>query len=116
MPFLIRLENLKFFARIGVFDFERENGNDFEVNVSLRVDSGSFVPESLDTTISYADVYEVVEEHMKREWLLLESVAKSIADTIKQNWPLCYDVAVKVTKIHPPIKGINGSCSVEYSD
>ncbi len=116
MSFVIRLERLKFCARIGVFDFERENGNDFEVNVSMKIDSGNFVSESLDTTISYADVYEIVAVHMGREWLLLESVAKSIADTIKQKWPTSYGVKVKVTKIHPPIEGIKGSCSVEYLD
>lgn len=114
MAFIIRLERLRFFGRIGVLDFERAEGNDFEVNVELTVGSESFKPEMLDTTISYDDVYEVVEANMQREWLLLESVACAIHDGITGRWPQVRDVRVKITKMHPPIPGIRGSCSVEY--
>jgi len=114
MAFIIRLEKLRFFGRIGVFDFERAEGNDFEVNVEIMVDSESFKPEDLSSTISYADVYEVVEALMQREWQLLESVAKAMHDAITCRWPNTTSVKVKITKLHPPIPGIQGSCSVEY--
>lgn len=116
MSFIIRLENLLFSSRIGVFDFEREEDNDFMVDVSFKIGSECFRSECLESTVSYAEVYEVIEHHMAQEWLLLESVSSSIASAIKGRWPHTEDVSVKVTKIYPPIPGIRGSCSVEYKE
>lgn len=116
MSFIIRLENLHFSSRIGVFDFEREEVHDFLVNVSFKTGSEGFRSECLESTVSYADVYEVIEHHMAQEWLLLESVSCSIASAIKERWPHTEEVSVKVTKLHPPIPGISGCCSVEYKE
>lgn len=116
MGFVIRLENLRFASRIGVFDFERLKCNDFEVNVCFSISSDCFKMECLETTVSYADVYAVVESVMSREWLLLESVARTIHDEIRVIWPYACGISVKISKLHPPIPGIHGSCSVEYRE
>lgn len=112
--FIIRLESLRFYSRIGVFDQERAVGNEFSVDVTVEVAATGFESENLDTTISYADIYEVVREAMSGEWLLLESVAKSVAETIKQRWKSVGEVKIKISKLAAPIPGIQGVCSVEY--
>lgn len=112
--FVIRLENLHFYSGIGVFEQERNVGNEFQVDVTLETDDARFIPEHLDTSISYADIYEVVESNMKREWLLLESVSKSICDSIKSKWDDVKAVRVRISKLSAPIAGIQGVCSVEY--
>lgn len=112
--FVIRLENLHFYSDIGVFEQERNVGNEFQVDVTLETDDTRFIPEHLDTSISYADIYEVVESNMKREWLLLESVSKSIGDSIKSKWNEVKAVKVRISKLSTPIAGIQGVCSVEY--
>ncbi|MDE6393454.1 MAG: dihydroneopterin aldolase [Muribaculaceae bacterium] len=112
--FVIRLEGLRFYSRIGVFDQERSVGNEFLVDLTAVADASGFRRENLDTTVSYADIYEVVAEAMKREWQLLESVSSHIADTVIDRWTMISDVKVRITKLSPPIPGIQGVCSVEY--
>ena len=112
--FIIRLESLRFYSRIGVFDQERAVGNEFSVDVTVEVAATGFESENLDTTISYADIYEVVREAMSGECMLLESVAKSVAETIKQRWKSVGEVKIKISKLAAPIPGIQGVCSVEY--
>lgn len=73
--FVIRLNGLRFYSRIGVFDQERSVGNEFRVDLTAVADASGFRSENLDTTVSYADIYDVVAEAMRREWLLLESVS-----------------------------------------
>lgn len=112
--FIIRLENLLFRSRIGVFPEERENLNDFEVNVSVSIDAGAFEPENLETSVSYAEIYEIIKEEMSEISMLLETVAVRIADRISSKWNQILTINVKITKINPPIPGIKGTCSVEY--
>ncbi|MDE7401978.1 MAG: dihydroneopterin aldolase, partial [Muribaculaceae bacterium] len=59
--FRIYLKNLRFFSKIGVFQYERTIGNEFQVNVAVEISAENFVSESLDTTISYADLYDIVK-------------------------------------------------------
>ena len=49
--FIIRLENLHFYSDIGVFEQERNVGNEFQVDVTLETDDTRFIPEHLDTSI-----------------------------------------------------------------
>lgn len=112
--FIISLDNLKFHSKIGVLEQERTVGNDFIVNVCFNLPSDAYISENLGTTVSYAEVYDVVEETMNGEWLLLETVSKRIADKISELWPKVKEIRIKITKLAPPISGIDGTCSVEY--
>lgn len=99
---------------IGVMPQEREVGNDFCLDVRLSVDAGKFVSENIETTVSYADIYDIIADEMSKQWLLLESVAKEIAERILRFKVTIQDVDVKITKLSVPITGIDGFCSVEY--
>lgn len=112
--FNISLEELKFHSPIGVFDEEREVGNDFRVDVHLGFDASGFVDEDLTTSISYADIYDIVAEEMSKERLLLESVAKKITDRVTTRWEDVTTMTVKVCKLTAPIPGLRGNCCVEY--
>lgn len=113
--FTLRLEDLRFFSRIGVFEQERNVGNEFRVDCSFKISADSFTCEDLSTTVSYADVYCIIENAMKKEWKLLESVAVQVAYECRKNWPGIIQINVKITKLSPPISGLQGSCSVEYT-
>lgn len=111
----VYLEKLRFRSRIGVFDFEREEDNDFEVNIEIKFDASEFQSEELKSTISYADIYNEVRTIMSKEWLLLETVAIEIAETIIKMSSNIKEGEVSVTKVNPPIEGIQGSCGARYS-
>lgn len=112
--FVIRLNSLRFFSRIGVEKQERMVGNEFLVDIAVTVPATDFEPENLDTTISYADIYDIVDKEMNVERLLLESTAMEIASAIKKMKQSIGRVEVRITKSAPPISGIQGSATVEY--
>lgn len=113
--FTIKLKKLRFYSRIGVFEQERRVGNEFVVSVNVDIDASRFETEILESTVSYADIYEIVRRRMESEWLLVESVAKAIADDIRQTCDRVRGIVVGIDKLAPPLSGIVGECGVEYS-
>lgn len=112
--FCIFLENIIFYSCIGVGEQERLVGNEFSVTVKVWYDAAEFVAENLDTSISYADIYEEVKDVMKGEFLLLETVAVAISERISNRWRQVREIVVKIVKHKPPICGIIGDCGIEY--
>ena len=118
------LEDVRFFARHGVFEQERVCGNEFSVNLtvslpypcdlSVSTDDENPEEENLDVFISYADLYAIVEKEMKRPRKLLETVAVAIAREVKTRYPEIESGSVKITKIIPPIPGMDGKASVNF--
>lgn len=112
--FRINLKDLRFYSKIGVSDQERMVGNEYIVNVSIAYDACIFEEENLESSISYADVYEEIKEEMQVERQLLESAARCISRRISERWTFSQEIVVKIEKSIPPIPGIIGNCGVEY--
>lgn len=115
--FKISLEDVTLFARHGVFDFERKNGNEFVVNLIVKYaapDDDTIIKDSLETTVCYAALFEIIREEMSHPRNLLETVAASIASKIKENFPEVFFIECKITKLHPPIEEFNGRASVTF--
>lgn len=110
--FRIELKDLRFVARIGVSEQERYVGNEFAADVTYSFPSSGFTSEDLSSSISYADIYDIVRHEMNREWLLLESVTASISDIIHERFPQICDLSVSVTKMSVPLDGIDGMAKV----
>lgn len=111
--FEICLEKARFFARHGVMEQERVVGNEFEVNVMIRVAySEAIAADNLDATVSYADLFDIVKSEMEKPRQLLEAVAASIVTEIKACFPFVMGGEVSVRKVSPPIPGFTGSASV----
>lgn len=111
--FRISLDDLEFIGRIGVTDQERTVGNIFKVNVSFDFPAEGFRDDVLESTISYADVYDIVRDVMSETHLLLETVARKISFELRRRWPAVCSGKVRITKCSVPVTGITGSCSVE---
>lgn len=115
----IRLEKIRFFARHGVFEHERRDGNEFEVNLCVEYPSPEvslLAEDDLEHTISYVDLYNLVKEEMEKPQRLLETVASSILKRIKSEFPQTTSTCCKITKLSPPIPGFIGKVSVELKD
>lgn len=114
--FEISLTDLRFFARHGVFTQERIVGNEFSVDLSIKTAvSENFNDNSLETTISYAELYEIVKKEMKLPRNLIETVAKSIGEEILKKYSDIWECKIKVTKLSPPLSGMSGKASVIYN-
>ena len=113
--FIIRLENVIFNSHIGISDQERKVGNEFSADIKVIVDCEGFSIEDINSSINYAEIYDILSTEMKREWKLLESVAKTVGEKIKRRWPHVQQVKVKITKLSVPITGMHGVASVEFN-
>ena len=112
---IIRLEEVHFYARHGVFSQETHVGADFIVNLEIRIPALTEESDLLESTISYGDLYEEVKAEMQEPAGLLETLCMRIAERLERNWPFIESGSIKIKKVAPPIAGIRGDCSVELT-
>ena len=115
--FEIRLENVRMYAHHGVFEHERRDGNEFEINLSVRYrtsESPNGNTDDISDTVSYADLWDIVKEEMAMPRNLLETVVKSIVERVENSFPYLDSIECKLSKLSPPIPGFSGSASVAY--
>lgn len=112
----IYLNNLQFYANHGLLAEETTLGQRFNIDAVLAVDLGpAGVTDNMFTSVSYADVYTVIEEVVVNEppVKLLERLAHKLAMRILGEFSLVEEVTIKVVKPDPPIRGIYDSVAVE---
>jgi dihydroneopterin aldolase len=110
----IFLKDLIFFARHGVAEQERIVGNEFRVQLRLKVDfSKAAESDELEGTVSYADVFEAVKSEMDIPSKLLEHVAMRISRRLLNDFPLIEVVEIKLEKRNPPMGADIDSAGVE---
>lgn len=111
--FTIKLQNLTFYSFHGVHEEERVLGNNYEVNVVLSFDTIEMVT-TLEQTINYSAVYEIVKQNMLIPNALLETLAQHLAQEIRAFDKRIRSISVSVEKKNPPISNMLGSVSVNY--
>lgn len=116
--FSINLDDVRLFGRHGIFESERQNGNEFIVDLSLSYDAppqNVINEDELDNTICYASLFEIIKEEMANPRNLLETVCSSIVFRIHDRFPQAFDINCRITKAVPPIPDFNGRASVAFS-
>ena len=111
---IIRINNAKFFAYHGVLEYEKEYGNEFEVDIEMICDISSLGDsDDLNKTVDYLSVYKVVEKiFTQKKFNLIESVNQYICREIIDNFPHVISVNVKIRKLNAPL-GIIDSVEIE---
>ena len=115
--FIVSLDRVRLYAYHGFFEQENRVGNEFEVNLKVEYEEKQGEEEASDelsNTVSYADLFEIVKSEMEKPRKLLERVARNIALRIKDEFPEVDSIECKITKLAPPIAGLDGSASVTY--
>lgn len=101
----VSLEGLSFFAYHGVYDTEKSKGNDFEVDLYLKVGGDLPVEDDLDQVVDYGAVYSVVQRVMEDRVDLLETLCRKIGEKILSEFPRLLSAKIRVSKFNPPITG-----------
>lgn len=110
------VKNIRLHAYHGVLQQERVIGNDYLVSVSVTCSLGNAVKsDSVDDTINYAAVYELVKEEMAVPSNLVEHVAGRIAQRVLDRFSLADEVTVEVVKVNPPMGAACDGAGVELS-
>lgn len=111
--FSINLHNLIFHSFHGIHEEEKILGNIFEVNVSL-----SFIASepiiTLEQTINYATVYEIIKQRMLTATPLLEKLVQDLTQEIHAFDNRIKSISVSVEKKNPPMPNMEGSVSVHF--
>ncbi len=110
----ISLNNVRFRAYHGLHPEERQKGNDFVVNmqVSYIPNAGTIV--SLEDTIDYAELFEIINLTMQEPVDLLETLVQEIGQAVHQKFAQVKEINVSVEKLNPPIDRFSGSATVSY--
>lgn len=104
MQSYIFLENLRLFAYHGVGQQEREVGNEFIIDLKLKVDiSRAMKTDDVADTVSYAEVYEVVKQEMDIPANLLEQVGGRIVQQLLHSFSTIESIDLKLSKRNPPM-------------
>ncbi len=111
----ISLNNVRFRAYHGLYPEERQKGNDFVVNMQVSYIPKSGTILSLEDTIDYASLFEIINSTMQQPVDLLETLTQTIAHTAHLAYPQIKEISVAVEKLNPPIDKFSGSVEVKFS-
>lgn len=111
----IYLNELAFYGYHGVLQEETKLGQTFRVSLILGLSTKKAgQSDSVDDTVSYADVYETVKGIVEgTPFKLIEAIAEKIASEVLTDYPLLEEITVKLIKPNPPIPGHYDSVAVE---
>jgi dihydroneopterin aldolase len=111
----ISLNNVRFRAYHGIHSEERQKGNDFVVNMQASFEPNAGIITSLDDTIDYAALFDIINTIMQKPVDLLETLVQNIANATHHKFPQLKEIIVSVEKLNPPIDKFTGSTAVKYS-
>ena len=100
----ITLTGVRVRAHHGVFDFEREAGQEFVIDVSVAVDLAAAASgDDLGRTVHYGELAEAISAAVERDPVdLIETVAERVA-AVALAFPAVEEVEVTVHKPQAPI-------------
>lgn len=109
----IELRNIHLYAHHGVMEQERIVGAWFTTDLTLRLDDHSCAyTDSIESTVSYADVYEIIRCEMQQASKLLEDVCRRIIERIFEKFGQVTEISITLSKDTPPMGGDRMSARV----
>ena len=111
----ISLEGIRFFAKHGLSEAERETGTTYEVFAELQVDiKNAGFHDDIHQTVNYQDIYKLIALEMNQPRKLLETLVVNICGKLLGHSDRIKSIHVKVCKLNPPLGGICEKSCVEY--
>lgn len=104
----VQLNDIQINAPIGLYDEERIKGNDFSIDIAVKM---PYVSIEEIPFLDYEPLHAIVLESMSQEEKLLETVARNILLKISAIAPTKSRIFISIKKKNPPLKGvIDNSC------
>lgn len=103
----ITIKAMQFYGFHGVYDFEQETGQPFIVDLEMTCDYMLAAQnDDLTQTVSYADVFVVVQQIVEDErFQLIEALAYRIVTVLFERFDLLFMIDIEVKKPNAPIDG-----------
>ena len=110
----IHLKGIHLKGYHGVLPQEKIVGNDYIINISIAIDlSKAIESDNLNDTISYAEVFDIVQNTMQIKCDLIEKVAGNIAKELFKAFENINELKISITKQNPPMGADCSGASVE---
>ena len=101
---VIVLDSVRLYAYHGVLEQERRVGGWFSVSLRVHCDvARAIATDSLQDTVSYADLLDLVRQEMRQPSQLLEHVAGRIGRQVLDRFPQVSKSEVRLLKLNPPM-------------
>lgn len=102
----LTVKGMQFHAGHGLHDFEKSQGNDFEVDLVFTSDfTRAGQTDSISDTIDYSKVQNLLKNIFEGEPVnLIETLARKIGDKLMDVFPDIKSLEVRVRKMNPPIE------------
>ena len=110
----VHLHNLHFNSFHGIHEEEKILGNEYLVDASVEFHEEKTVITSIQDTINYVDIYNIIKERMSVSTPLLETIVMDIGNEIHSEFPQVRSINISLKKMHPPIEGIEGAAGVNW--
>jgi 7,8-dihydroneopterin aldolase/epimerase/oxygenase len=107
----IQLNRLKFFAFHGIHPEEKVLGTEFEVNVIIQFERSAPI-RSIEQTVDYTKVYEIIKKRMNTPTALLETVLEDLVEEISKLNNAINSISIDIAKINAPINNFSGKVGV----
>jgi dihydroneopterin aldolase len=113
----IFLTGIAGFGYHGLFDHERQNGQDFFVDVTLTVDlTAASKSDEISDTVNYAEITNLVVSHITTKPVnLIEKLAGRIADHILKDHARVLVATVTVHKPQAPVNAVLKDIAVQVT-
>ena len=114
MTTYLNLENLRFYAYHGVMPQEQVVGNEYIVNLRMKVDvSKAMASDEVADTVNYAEVFEAIKKEMEIPSKLIEHVAGRITKRLFKEFPTIEEITLKLSKRNPPMGADIDAAAIE---
>jgi 7,8-dihydroneopterin aldolase/epimerase/oxygenase len=100
----VALEKVRFFAYHGYYPEEQLTGTEFLVDVEVDTEMTGSGGDELTNTVNYERLLEIVTDCMRNTKKLLETVAHSILETVRAEFPEAILIRVAIRKKNLPVK------------
>jgi 7,8-dihydroneopterin aldolase/epimerase/oxygenase len=110
----ISIDKARFYCYHGLYAEEQKVGGEFEVNLAVQYLPIPAIVTSIDDTINYVTLFEIVKRRMQVPTPLLETLVMQIADDVKESFTDLKRISVRISKMQPPIPQFTGSTSVLF--
>ena len=111
----LNLEGLAFYSHHGYYTEERKRGNNYVIDIQISYNMElAGTSDLLSDALNYETVYQICQRQMDNPRHLIETVAKSITEEIKNAFPDTEYVRVELKKLKPELGGPVHHASVVY--
>lgn len=114
----IYIKGLRIYAYHGMEEHEKENGQTFEMDITLGLDlSEACISDRLDKSTSYARVIQTINKTMLSEKNnLIERAAKRVIDALFEKYERIQSIQILLKKPYAPINEDFDWIAVEISE